>query len=61
MDYRNHYKSFVFFFLFLLIAFLPLSKSNVLGDAVNMKPNIMIVSFIICVLFFIYELKKSKE
>jgi len=32
-----------------------------LGDAVNMKPNIMIVSFIICVLFFIYELKKSKE
>jgi len=32
-----------------------------LGDAVNMKPNIMIVSFIISVLFFIYELKKSKE
>lgn len=61
MDYRNHYKSIVFFLFFLFIVIIPTSKMNILREYVNMKPYMVISSLVICVLFFIQELKKSKE
>lgn len=61
MDYRNHYKSIVFFLFFLFIVFVPIDKLNMAGEFVNMKPYMVMASLIICILFFLQELKKNKE
>ncbi len=61
MDYRNHYKSIVFFLFFLFIVFVPVDKLNMAGKFVNMKPYMVMASLIISILFFLQELKKNKE
>ncbi len=60
MDYRNYYKSIVFFIFFLFTLVVPLNQYNMLGQGVNGKAYVASASFVICVLFFIQEYKKAK-